>query len=381
MRRARYQFGFLELVKRKEHDVWTFRFYTVGPDGMRRYRRVSVGTTIQYPTESAALKAAEALRLSANTSAPGSGPVLVDVLIERYRREALPDRFSTRMSYSSMLRRHIQPRWGNIPLQQIRPLEVEAWLKSLKLASNTKSHLRNLLHLLFQWALRWELVDKNPVQLVRQSKRRRNTPRRLSVQEFRQLLKQLDEPCHTMAVLAACIGLRIGEILGLQWGDINFSAGALSVQRAVYQYHIGAAKTSYSEASLPLAKEVISALTKWRSQAQYRAETDWVFASDKGTLRDGGKLREKVLQPAAKRAELGKIGWHSLRHSFATALDTAGARMKVAQELMRHANISTTMDVYTGAMERDKREAASQVARSFLGTSEGEKSLSNPNEP
>jgi site-specific recombinase XerD len=53
---------------------------------------------------------------------------------------------------------------------------------------------------------------------------------------------------------------------------------------------------------------------------------------------------------------------------FATALDPAGARLKVAQELMRHANIATTMDVYAGVMERDKREAVGRVARSFLGT-------------
>ena len=78
-------------------------------------------------------------------------------------------------------------------------------------------------------------------------------------------------------------------------------------------------------------------------------------------------LREKFLHVAADRARIGKIGWHTLRHSFATALDVAGARMKVAQELMRHANIATTMDVYTGVMERDKREIADRVAKTFLG--------------
>jgi integrase len=74
-----------------------------------------------------------------------------------------------------------------------------------------------------------------------------------------------------------------------------------------------------------------------------------------------------VLQSAADRAEIGKIGWHTLRHTFATALDGAGSRMKVAQELMRHANIATTMDVYTGALEKDKRDAATLVAQSLVG--------------
>ncbi|MGH9669962.1 MAG: tyrosine-type recombinase/integrase [Terriglobales bacterium] len=74
----------------------------------------------------------------------------------------------------------------------------------------------------------------------------------------------------------------------------------------------------------------------------------------------------RILQPAALRVEIGKMGWHTLRHSFATALDAAGARAKVAQELMRHANYTTTMDIYTGALERDKRETASRVARVVL---------------
>jgi integrase len=148
---------------------------------------------------------------------------------------------------------------------------------------------------------------------------------------------------------------------------VDLLKSTLAIRRAVYQYHIGPAKTEYSEAILPLASEIVSALAKWLSVAVYRAETEFVFPSARGGPRDADKLRENVLQPAADRAGLGKIGWHSLRHSYATALDVAGARMKVAQELMRHANISTTMDVYTGVIERDKRETAGRVAAAVLG--------------
>jgi len=64
--------------------------------------------------------------------------------------------------------------------------------------------------------------------------------------------------------------------------------------------------------------------------------------------------------------ELEPVCWHSLRHSYATALDIAGACMKVAQELVRHSGMTTTMDVYTEAMERDKRETAGRVATAVL---------------
>lgn len=78
-------------------------------------------------------------------------------------------------------------------------------------------------------------------------------------------------------------------------------------------------------------------------------------------------LRSDVLMPAAEKAGIGKIGWRTLRHTYATVLEQMGARMKVAQELLRHADIQTTMNVYTGAMEKDKREAANRVAHAVLG--------------
>ena len=367
MRRVRYQFGSLELVEGAKQDVWTFRFYQREVDGKRQYRRIRVGTTQQYSTETAALKALEGLRLSVNSGSLQAANPTFGGVIERYQREELPERFSTRVSYKSLLKRWIQPKWGGVPLSEIRTLEVEHWLKSLPLAPKTKANLRNLMHVLFECARRWELVGINPIELVRQSGRRQKVPRRLTIEELRRLLAELEQPHSTMVILAACLGLRVGEILGLQWGDIDLLNGTLAVGRSVYQYHIGPAKTPYSEAALPLAPEIVSALGSWLSQASYRAEADFVFPSARGGPRDADTLRENVLQPAADRSGLGKIGWHSLRHSFATALDVAGARMKVAQELMRHSSITTTMDIYTGTVERDKREVAGRVATAVLG--------------
>lgn len=368
MRRVRYQFGTLELVEGKKQNVWTFRFYELGSEGKRHYRRIRVGSDWQYPTETAALKALEGLRLSVNSGTFQAAPPTFGAVIERYLREELPERFSTRISYTSLIKRWLRPKWGDLLLSAIRTLEVEHWLKSLPLAPKTKTNLRNVMHVLFESARRWELIGTNPIELVRQSGRRQKIPRRLTIDELRRLLAQLEPPYSTMVILAACLGLRVGEILGLQWGDVDLLNATLTVRRSVYQYHVGPAKTPYSEAALPVAPELVSALGNWLRQASYRTATDFVFASASGGPRDADKLRESVLQPAAGRAELDEIGWHSLRHSFATALDVAGARMKVAQELMRHSSITTTMDVYTGTVERDKRETAGRVAAAVLGT-------------
>jgi integrase len=368
VRRVRYQFGSLELVKGAKQDVWTFRFYQSGADGKRQYRRIRVGTTQQYPTETVALKALEGLRLSVNSGKLQAANPTFGAVTERYLREELPERFSTRVSYTSLIKRWLRPKWSDLLLSQIRTLEVEHWLKSLPLSPKTKANLRNLMHVLFECARRWELISQNPIELVRQSGKRRKVPRRLTIEELRQLLAHLEQPHSTMVILAACLGLRVGEILGLQWGDIDLLNATLDVRRSVYQYHVGPAKTENSEATLPLAPQVISALGNWLAEASYRSEKDFVFPSARGGPRDADKLREKVLQPAAERAGLGKIRWHSLRHSFATALETAKARMKVAQELMRHSSITTTMNVDTGTIERRKRKTAGRVATAVLGT-------------
>ena len=204
----------------------------------------------------------------------------------------MPERFSTRSSYKSLFKRWLQPKWNDVLVTDFRSLEVEHWLKSLPLANKTKANLRNLMHSLFECARRWELTTVNPIELVRQSSRRQRIPRRLTVEELRLLLEQLQPPYSTMVILAACLGLRVGEILGLQWGDVDLLNASLTVRRSVYQYHVGPAKTPYSEAALPLAPEVVSALGNWLACASYRAEGDFVFPSAKGGPRDADKLRE-----------------------------------------------------------------------------------------
>ena len=178
----------------------------------------------------------------------------------------MSQRYSTRAAYGSLLRLWIKPMWGNIRLDQIEPLDVEHWLKSLDLAPKTKANIRNLMHLLYECSLRWKLVEANPIELVRQSAKLLKTPRKLTVEEFQKLLDELKDPYRTMVILAGCLGLLVGEILGLQWQDVDLLSGRLHIRRDVYQYVVDEVKTSTSEASLPLAPEVKVELVQWRSQ-------------------------------------------------------------------------------------------------------------------
>jgi integrase len=174
-----------------------------------------------------------------------------------------------------------------------------------------------------------------------------------------------------MGVLCATTGLRISETLGLKWEDIDFVTGQANVLRSVVDGAVGRCKTEVSQQPVPLDGLTLEELQSWRTVTHYAAPSDWVFASD----RVFGKMPvwavsslQKVLQPAARRAGIAKrIGWHMFRHTYSSLLSEYGNDVRVVQELMRHAKISTTMEIYTHARMERKREAQSKVVDVLFG--------------
>jgi len=313
------------------------------------------------------MKLVEAFRLKINCDAPAHlEPITVGGLVERYIKEELPDRYSTQRSYLSVMNRWIKPKWGEYLLAQVKAVAVEQWLRSLELAPKTKVHIRNLMHLIYENARRWELADRNPIELVRQRGRRLSIPRVLRLEEVQALLVQLEEPYRTMVLVAICLGLRVSEIMGLRWGDFDWENQTVLVQRSVVHGRVGDTKTEYSRRPMPLDPALAGALWSWRERSMYPMESDWVFANSQGKPRWQESILEDHLKPAATTAEIGKIGWHTFRHTYSTMLRSLGVDVKVQQELLRHADIQTTMNIYTQAVSDAKREANSKVVRMVL---------------
>lgn len=366
--RPRYQFGSLTRKKRKRiEDVWEFRYYESTPDGGRQRRATIVGMVSRYPTRADALRGVEALRLQLNADYPGSQSVTVGALIDKYLAEELPERYSTRVSYQAVFRRWIRPRWGGYCLGQVKTVAVEQWLRSLALAPKSKTHIRNLMHLLYQNARRWEMINRNPIELVRQSSRRVGIPRVLQAEEVQMLLAGLAEPYRTMVLVAVCLGLRVSELLGLQWGDFDWENLTVLVQRSVVQGHVGETKTEYSRKPVPLDPDLATCLLRYRERSFYLGASDWVFAGDSGRPRWQETILRNHIRPAAERAGVGKVGWHTFRHTYSTMLRAIGVDVKVQQELLRHADIQTTMNIYTQAVSGAKRDANSKVVQMVMG--------------
>jgi integrase len=377
MKRPRYQLGTLYQEPRKNGpDVWVYRWRETDGKGDRVLRKEIVGSVRELRTQADAQRTADALRLSVNRHAieQGGPPQTVNKLVEHYKLKEMPmdthegKTRGTKLVYDSNLKLYILPRWGDYPLRRVTSVEVEDWLKSLKhLAPGSRAKIRNLMSTIFRHAIRWGWIGQheNPITLVRCSSRRARKPETLTAEEFRALFKILRNRERALGLVCATTGLRISEVLGLKWRDIDFPDMSMSVLRSYVDGAIGPCKSETSQQAVPLDEIAVEGLLAWRSICAYGSDDDWAFASETlfGTRPMWpDSLRTKFLHPAAKNAGITKrIGWHTFRHTYSTLLKDNGEDVKVVQELMRHANITTTMNIYTHALTPAKRRAQSKA--------------------
>jgi integrase len=241
---------------------------------------------------------------------------------------------------------------GDYLLDQITPLAVEQWLRSLCLGPKTKLNIRTIFHVIYTHALRWNFTDRNPIALVRQTGGRRAIPRILTVQEIKLLLAQLGEPYRTMVLVAASLGLRASEIMGLQWSDFDWGNRTVLIRRGVVNGRPGDTKTEASRKALPVDSSLADALLELRgNQTSYTRPDDWVFGNRFGRPRSQQDILRRHIKPAALRAGLHKIGWHTFRHSYSTLLRSMGADIKV------HTRVAETLD----CAKHDERLHASRL--------------------
>ncbi len=325
---------------------------------------------LELPTKAQALRASEFLRARVNREI--RSPRTISDLTAHYQAHELPKKTPyTQQVYLSSLDTWILPRWGNEALHQVCGAHVEDWLGSLTLANGTKAKLRNVMSALYQHAIRYKFAQDNPLHSVRQSAKREREPDVLTSAELGALLIELAEPWRTAVYVAAVTGLRVSELLALRWSDFDFAAGKINLSRGIVRQVVGTMKTEESRKPLPLNPELAEVLMQWRSVCPFNQPASYVFASP---AMDGKQpywantALEKHIKPAAVRAQItGKrVGWHTLRHSFATLVHSQGADVATMKALMRHSNANVTLDIYAKAITSAKREAQSRVANSLV---------------
>ena len=169
----------------------------------------------------------------------------------------------------------------------------------------------------------------------------------------------------TLLFAAAMTGARRGELLGLQWGDIDWTKRRVWIRRSI---GLGGAKKPKSRRSvraIALTPTLATALEELWKTSSYKADDDPVFASERGTPLDGRNMIRTVFEPALRRSGLPRMRFHDLRHTFASLLIEQGAHVKYISEQLGHASVQTTLDRYGHLFDQSYADESAKLEKAL----------------
>lgn len=349
---------------------------TVGRDATGKLkRRYIYGTTAREVQEKKTRLLADRLNgLPVDVTKQTVGQYLLDWLENVVHGTLAP---KTYLRYRSTVTKHLVPALGNIPLAKLSPQHLQRFYRELQNGGgHDKAHkCHATLRCALNRAVRMGLIPRNPANLVDTPKVQRKEMRALTPEETTRLFEAArDDRFYALYVLGATCGLRLGELLGLKWEDIDFEEGTLQVRRQL-QWIDGEGprftepKTKGSRRIIYLPGVAIDALKEHRKrQAAERLKLGevWqddglVFPSEIGTPANPSNIYAWSWHPILEKANLPRIRIHDLRHTAASLLLLANENPRVVQELLGHSNISTTLGIYSHILPSLKRRAAATM--------------------
>ncbi|MEU9833716.1 site-specific integrase [Streptosporangium sp. NPDC048047] len=392
-------------------DGWAGYVWVTTPEG-KRTRKWVYGKT-REETHEKWLKLHE---LTTKGPVPTKHPTLAAYLTQWLAEVVEPNREpTTYVAYEPLVRLYIIPGLGKKRLDRLTVRDVQTWLNTLPTlctccdqkkdhrrpeakrrccskgeccksypSRSTIAAIRRTLRAALNQAIKEEVLSKNVAALTTlpsasKTKKKRQYPV-WSVDEARRFLEHLravDDPLYAAYVLILSLGLRRGEVLGLTWDCVDLDSEELHVSHQLTRVsgqllHRDRTKTDDSTASLPLLGLCVTALN-YRRAAQHRAKeaasdrwqsSDLVFTTKNGTPIEPRNLN-RAFEAHCRKAGVPQIRVHDTRHTCASLLAALDVHPRVAMRILRHSQISVTMNVYTQISSLETRKALDRLAQSL----------------
>jgi len=256
---------------------------------------------------------------------------------------------STLAAYDSILARHLLPFFGAMPVAAINALTVQRFVSGLVsspagLSPKTVSNCVRLLSRLMELAVTWNLASSNPCRKLTLPEPRRKEMDFLRPAEVQALLGSAPVGLpRNLLTVAVGTGLRMGEILALQWGDIDANQGWVLVRRAFSRGQLLTPKTRTSYRRVRVSGSVLAAL----AQQKTLSRGTFVFTIHGERCLTSEWVRRRILRPALHAAGLRPVRFHALRHSYASAMVNQGANFKFVSQQLGHSSTQITIDRYS----------------------------------
>jgi integrase len=214
--------------------------------------------------------------------------------------------------------------------------------------------------------------------------REANTPkarRFYTPEQVRKLLPALEDPCRSVVAIAVLAGLRIGEILALRWGRVDFLAGTIEVAENYSCGEFVTPKTKSSRRIIPISSSLAAILKQLKVESGQCSPETLVFRTSKGTPLNAKNLYNRQLATACDAIKEPRVSWHSFRHTHATLLGEVGGSLRTAQSLLGHSDLETTLGVYTDVIPDAQRQAVERVSGVLFSDVLNSASDQNPGGP
>ncbi len=291
-------------------------------------------------------------------------------------------RISTYVRYQEIIQLHILPSIGHLQLQNLSPRHIQAlYAKKVKegLSASTVQSIHAVLHKALDNAVRLGSLPRNVSDKIPLPRLTKHEIKSLTLEQAQHLLESVREHrLESLFVLALSTGMRLGELLGLKWQDINFADGTLQIRRILsYVRSKGFVesepKTARSRRHIILPAFVLESLKQHRVrqlEAKLKAGTFWedrdlVFCTAQGSYLNPVSTVQDIFKAVLRKAGLPRMRFHDLRHSAATILLSMGVHPKVVQELLGHSQISMTMDTYSHVLPTMQKDAMERMNEAF----------------
>jgi len=309
---------------------------------------------------------------------------------------------STFAGYETVLRNHLVPEFGELHLNEITRKAITAFVadwraggpryrervrlareleatrakvegrppRSVRLGNSPKTISNAIVPLreMLGHAVEWGYLSTNPAAGIKRPQLEHAEMHFLDADEVRRLLEAARPEWRTFLLCAVTTGMRIGELLAVRWGDVDWQRRRIWVRRSVDRGgRFSQPKTAKSTRAIAMPPTLVSALREHLMASRFKGEDDLIFATRKGTPLVSNNVVRREFKPTLRRARLPQIRFHDLRHTFASLLVAQGEHPKLIAEQLGHASAQITIDRYSHLMDQSYGDASDRLEQALFG--------------
>ena len=371
---------------------WVFQYRV---DGQRKTKR------FKKKVDAKAFQEALTAQMTDEQPAPGQSIEVItlgewmDRWLESYAKPTV--KLSTYCSYEQYIRSHIKPQIGMLYMNRLRVDDLQDFFNERRQNGNVKgpgglspktlTNMRNLLHLALDQAVKNKLMKENPIEGVRLPKNVQREMRVLSREEQDRLIRAAPEPAAFGVIFDLFTGLRLGELCGLRWQNVDMEQGTFqvcetrnrlpnhddSIAASTSVKTVSSTKTDHSRRTVYLLDELFQDLKYYKEiqdsiAAEYPGynQEGYVFCQENGQPYEP-RTYQDLFKRCVRQAGIRDTNFHALRHTFATRSLEQGMDVVTLSRLLGHANPSITMDKYGHALDDHKRSSIGKLGGLYAG--------------